>query len=1042
MHTKSMILATILSLAILTPGFSVEAGAAANDEAIRTVLDRLEWRNIGPAIMSGRIDDFAVVESNPHIAYVGTASSGIWKTSNNGVTWKPMFDDEPLSSIGDLAVAPSDPSILYAGTGEPANRQSSSWGNGVYKSTDGGDTWHHMGLDDTLHIGRVRIHPTNPDIVYVAAIGHLWGPNPERGLYKTTDGGKTWTNTLFIDENTGFIDLAMDPESPDTLYAAAYQRRRRAFGFAGSGPGSGLYKTTDGGENWTRLTDGLPPGDNGRIGIDIYRKDPRIVYAIVQNEEGGIFRSEDKGVSWTKMSDTNPRPMYYSQIRIDPLNDQRIWVLGSRMYYSEDGGKNFTTERVTRIHGDHHALWINPSDSNHMLLGSDGGIHYSYDRGLTWDFVNTFAIGQFYEVGYDMETPYNIYGGLQDNGSWGGPSRTLYEQGITNEDWFRVGGGDGFYTQVDPTDPTTIYVESQNGNLRRLSLKTTETKTIRPNPPGGESRYRFDWNSPILISPHDPRTIYYGGNHLFKSTDRGDVWTKSPDLTRNMDRDEMPIMGVMVTDETLSRHDGISTFGQIISITESPLRQGVVYAGTDDGNLQVTRDGGDTWTNVSGKLTGVPDGTYVSRVAASHHADGRVYATLDGHRNDDYGVYALVSEDYGNSWKSIAGGLPAGHTLNVIREHHRSENLLFAGGEFGVYVSFDRGGEWHELRGNFPRVPVDDIAIHPRENDLILGTHGRAIWVLDDMAPLESISASLLESELHVFPVREATAYRMYRHKANTGHKMFVAPNPPEGALVHYYLSEEPAEDEELRIEILADGKVIRTLEGPHARGLNRTNWDLRHEPPVPATGQGGFGGPPPGPRALPGSYTVRVSLGDQSRVQTVRVQDDPRIQISAADRKAHFDTLMRLSSLISTMDEAHKVAEALKEQLTSLDKSLEQLPEKQEAVAEVLKTTSEKVGESEKMLSRNEGRQGFGGGGSRPLFQRMTRLFRALDGYTEAPSQDSLERVEYCAGELNERIAEFNQVLDVDVAGLNEVIAANQIPRIFTAKRVSPTSP
>ena len=405
MHTKSMILATILSLAILTPGFSVEAGAAANDEAIRTVLDRLEWRNIGPAIMSGRIDDFAVVESNPHIAYVGTASSGIWKTSNNGVTWKPMFDDEPLSSIGDLAVAPSDPSILYAGTGEPANRQSSSWGNGVYKSTDGGDTWHHMGLDDTLHIGRVRIHPTNPDIVYVAAIGHLWGPNPERGLYKTTDGGKTWTNTLFIDENTGFIDLAMDPESPDTLYAAAYQRRRRAFGFAGSGPESGLYKTTDGGENWTRLTDGLPPGDNGRIGIDIYRKDPRIVYAIVQNEEGGIFRSEDKGVSWTKMSDTNPRPMYYSQIRIDPLNDQRIWVLGSRMYYSEDGGKNFTTERVTRIHGDHHALWINPSDSNHMLLGSDGGIHYSYDRGLTWDFVNTFAIGQFYEVGYDMRRP-------------------------------------------------------------------------------------------------------------------------------------------------------------------------------------------------------------------------------------------------------------------------------------------------------------------------------------------------------------------------------------------------------------------------------------------------------------------------------------------------------------------------------------------------------------------------------------------------------------------------------------------------------------
>ena len=780
----------ILTLLALTASGSTAFG----DDAVDSVLDNLEWRNIGPAIMGGRINDFALVESNPHVAFVATASSGIWKTTNNGITWEPVFDDQPVSSIGDIAIAPSDPSIVWAGTGEPANRQSSSWGDGVYKSMDGGATWTNMGLEDTHHIGRVHIHATNPDIVYVAALGHLWGPNEQRGVFKTTDGGKTWTNTKFISENTGFVDLAMDPESPDTLYAAAYQRRRRAFGFNGGGPEAGLYKTTDGGTTWTKLTAGLPEGDTGRIGIDIYRKDPRIVYAIIQNAEGGIFRSEDKGETWKKMSDTNPRPMYYSQIRIDPLNDQRIWVLGARMYNSDDGGKTFVTDRVTRIHGDHHALWINPRDSNHVLLGSDGGIHYSYDRGLTWDFVNSLALGQFYEVGYDMETPYNIYGGLQDNGSWGGPVRTRHRQGISNADWFRVGGGDGFYTQIDPNDATTIYVESQNGNLRRLDLSSLETKAIRPEPDEGETRYRFDWNSPVVISPHDSKTIYYGGNRLFKSSNRGDEWIRTIDLTKNHDRDEMPIMGVMLNDDTLSRNDGISTYGQIITISESPLVQGLLYVGTDDGNIQVSRDGGESWNNVTANLPGAPEKTYVTRVVSSQHAEGRVHATLDGHRNDDFATYAFASDDYGETWRRITTGIPEGHTLNVIREHPDNGALLFAGGERGAYVSFDSGGVWHEMRGSFPRVPVDDIAIHPRDNDLILGTHGRSIWVLDDMKPLENLSDAVLGLKLHVFPVRDAINYRSFRYRGNTGHKMFLAENPPPGALVHYYLSEPEAE--------------------------------------------------------------------------------------------------------------------------------------------------------------------------------------------------------------------------------------------------------
>jgi photosystem II stability/assembly factor-like uncharacterized protein len=481
---------------LFTGAKSVEKKTAAS--ASLPVLNGIDLRNIGPANMGGRIDDFAVVESDPHTIYVGTASGGVWKTINNGVSWEPIFDDQETSTIGDVTVAPSNPDIVWVGTGEANNRQSSSWGNGVYKSADGGKTWKNMGLKATHHIGRIVIHPSNPDIVYVAAGGHLWGPNKERGLYKTEDGGKTWVNTKFINEDTGFIDVALDSGSPDTLYAAAYQRRRRGWGFCGGGPHSGLYKTTDGGENWTKLYKGLPSGDTGRIGIDIYRKDPSIVYVTYENKKGGVFRSEDKGFTWKKMSPTNPRPMYYSKIRIDPNNDQRIWVLGASMYFSDDGGKKFSTDLVRSPHGDYHAMWINPQDSDHIILGSDGGIYFSYDRGENWDFVNTIPLAQFYEIGYDMQDPYWVYGGLQDNGSWGGPSATLNRLGVTNDSWIKIGGGDGFYTQVDPTDPNKIYAESQTGNLFRIDRVTGERVSLSPRPKDDKEEYRFNWNCPIL----------------------------------------------------------------------------------------------------------------------------------------------------------------------------------------------------------------------------------------------------------------------------------------------------------------------------------------------------------------------------------------------------------------------------------------------------------------------------------------------------------------------------------------------------------------
>ena len=997
-------------------------------QSVEDFVNQLEWRNIGPANMGGRINDFAVVEADPNIVFAATASAGVWRTTNNGVTWEPVFDEQPVSSIGDIAVAPSDPSIVWVGSGESNNRQSSSWGNGVYKSTDGGDSWTNVGLEDTLHIGRIVIHPTNPEVVYVAATGHLWGPNDDRGLYKTTDGGQTWTNTLFIDRDTGMTDVAMDPVSPGTLYAASYQRRRTAFGFSGGGPGSGIYKTTNGGESWRRLTDGLPDGITGRVGLDIYRSDPRIVYAVVQNANGGMFRSDDRGESWTRMSDTNPRPMYYSQIRIDPLNDQRIWAAGARMVYSQDGGKTFVDDWVQTIHGDFHALWINPADSNHMLAGSDGGVHYSYDRGRTWDFVNTMALGQFYEIGYDMETPYNIYGGLQDNGSWGGPVRTLYRRGITNEDWFRVGGGDGFYTQVDPNDPTTVYVESQNGNVSRLDLETSERKSIRPEPEDESERYRFDWNSPILISPHNSQTIYYGGNRLFKSTDRGDTWTTTDDLSKDQDRDEMPIMGVEVTDDTPSRHDGISTFGQIISISESPRREGVLYVGTDDGNVQVSQDGGTSWQEVAGLIPDLPEGTYVSRVQASYHADTRVYATMDGHRSDDYSVYVYVSEDSGDSWRSLASNIPDGHTMNVIREHPRNENLLVLGGEFGAYITINRGEEWHQIKGAVPTVPVDDIAIHSRDNDLILGTHGRSIWVLDDMTPLEKLSEGVLASDLHLFDVRDAVGYRINNHKGNTGHKMFIAPNPPEGALIHYFLNDEVDGEDAVEVTIQnGAGEVIRTFDGPGSVGLNRVNWDLRHEPPVPLTGQGGFGGPPPGPRALPGTYGVQVTVGGRQATTSVKVSDDPRINVSAADRRSQQDAMLRLGNLIARLTEAHQTAESLQTQLGSLAESLEDA-EVPASVTSLVESVSERVDGLERELARGGG---FGGARPRPLYARMTRIYGNLNSYTEGPSALQLERIELYGQELNRLVEELDQLIANEIANLNIAVEQNGIRRI-----------
>ena len=809
---------TLLLLAVLGAAAAAPTHATAQT-ALETAISHLEYRGIGPALMGGRIADLAVVESKPQVFYVGTGTGGVWKTVNHGTSWTPLFDDQPTSSIGDVTLDQSNPNLVWVGTGEPQNRQSSGWGNGVYKSTDAGNTWRHMGLEGTNHVGRILIHPRNPDVVYVAAVGDLWGPNEERGVFRTQDGGETWDKVLYIDEHTGAIDLAMDPGDPNTIFAAMYQRQRTGWGFNGGGPGSGIYRTFDGGDSWTELSEGLPEGDKGRIGVDVFRQDGNVVYALVEAEprsadqgfgggggggggesQNGLFRSLDRGDSWEKMSGANPRPMYYSQVRIDPSNVDRIYLLGGSLMVSDDGGRTFRNDGAEQIHVDHHALWINPNDPDHLILGSDGGVTATWDGTAHWRMFDNLPLGQFYAIGYDMRDPYYVCGGLQDNDPWCGPSNTRSFHGIRHQDWYETAYGDGFFTIVDPTDSTIVFSESQGGNMNRYDLVTGEKTPMRPitgpRADGDTAKtYRFNWNSPLQLSPHDPATVYLGANYLMRSRDRGMSWEEvgGVDLTKQIDRKELEIMGVPGSEPAMSIHDGTSNYGNITAFAESPLARGLLYVGTDDGNVQVSRDDGATWANVADRIDGLPERTYVSRLEPSAHAEGRVYASFDGHRNGDYAAYAYVSEDYGDSWSRISEGLPDGWSVNVITEHHRAPNLLFVGNEVGLFVSVDRGEGWVQLKNNLPVVPVDDILIHPRDNDLLVGTHGRSFWILADVTPLEHLSAEMLAEAGRVFPPERESIMWVERGDWPFTGATYSAPNPPRGARIRYYLRDAQA---------------------------------------------------------------------------------------------------------------------------------------------------------------------------------------------------------------------------------------------------------
>ncbi len=926
-----LLLATTWSLPAVL--FAQDGDMAVLNQSPNPLLRPFVWRSIGPVGQGGRVDDIAVDPTNPFRYYVGFATGGLWRTTNNGTTFEPIFDEYETHSIGAIGIAPSNTEVIYIGTGESNNRQSSSFGAGVYKSTDGGDSFTYVGLRETQSIARVIVHPGDANTVWIAANGHLFGSNPERGLFKTTDGGRTWSHVLRIDDNTGATDLIVDPSNPDKLLAATYQRRRTGCCFVGGGSGSGIWMSTDGGENWARLEgNGLPNGTMGRIALATTRADPNVIYAQIEvaadkerplsaddraawqalaqddnlqpdHQWHGIWRSTDGGMSWRFRSNENGRPMYFSQIRVSPEDADLVYTVDQQVAKSRDGGETWETLDGFG-HVDQHAVWINPNNHDHMMIGNDGSIDVTYDQGETWESPRLWAVGQSYHVSVNMERPYRVCTGLQDNGAWCGPS-SVRSGKILPQDWFRAGGGDGFYTQQDPTDPNIIYTESQGGNMNRYDLSTGEQQSIRPQGPNGSggsgggfgrggrvnivpqppvgTQIRLNWNTPFVLSPHNPSTIYAGANRFFISRDRGDNWTMSADLSKNVDRDRVEVMGVgndvprcrqldRGIDCNLSRNDGVSQWSTGVSVAESPVLPGVLWLGTDDGNINVSRDGGATWTEVSNNLPGGTTEFYVSRIEASHFDAATAYVSIDGHRDDDVRPYVYLTRDHGETWESISSNLPEFGNVRTVRQDPRHEDILYAGTEFGFFISGDEGQEWHRFMNGLPVVRIDDVLVHPRDNDLVLATHGRSIYVMDDITALQATTDETIRQDVHLHEPRESVRWRNdhVQSRSVTGDKNWQGENAPAGTAIQYWLSEAARGDVSITIANALTGQVFRTMEGTGLAGLNRVQWNQRGNP-LQGRGRGGS----ERPRAQPGVYNVTLSVNGEEYTTSLRVLED-----------------------------------------------------------------------------------------------------------------------------------------------------------------------
>lgn len=1040
-----------------------------------SVFSGLRFRNIGPAVTSGRVIAFAVDPTDRGKYYAAVASGGVWKTVNAGTTWTSVFDNEGSFSIGAIALDPKNPSTVWVGTGERNSQRSVGYGDGVYRSDDGGRSWRNVGLKTSEHIGRIAIDPRDSNVVFVAAQGPLWSSGGERGLYKTTDGGRTWKAVIPGTENTGATDVVIDPSNPDTMYAATWQRRRHFYTLINGGPESAIYKSVDGGNTWTRLRSGLPPGDLGRIGLAISPAKTDVIYATVEasGQLSGIFRSNDRGATWERMSSQIAQGMYYGQIVPDPKDVDRIYIPNVQNQVSDDGGRTQRNLGERLKHVDNHAIWIDPNNTDYILNGNDGGIYESFDRGANWHFMTNLPVAQMYDIAVDTEIPfYNVCGGTQDNNSFCGPVKTRNTAGILSAEWFITNGGDGFQSRIDPTDPNTIYAESQNGGLIRFDKRTGERVSIAPIEGKDVESQRYNWDSPIIISPHSNTRLYFAGHKLFKSDNRGDDWKAiSGDLSRGIDRNTLPVMGKVWGPDAIAKHQSTALYGNASALSESPKKTGLIYVGMDDGLIQITENDGASWRKVE-KIDGVPENSYVQRILASQHDTNTVYALFNNHQNGDFKPYAVKSTDAGRTWRSINANLPVRGSTYSIAEDHVNPNLLFLGTEFAAYFSVDGGAKWIQFRG-LPTIAVRDIAIQKTENDLLLATFGRGIYVLDDYSLLRQVTRAMVDQGSHLFPVKDALMYvRSNANFAGTqGASFYTAPNPAYGATFNYFLKESPktlrqkrqeAERDaerrkqpfkypsiaELRTEAEEeppallftitdqDGKIVRRLTAPAGQGVQRIVWDMRFTPPEisapPAGGQGGPGGGgggggqggpggfgQQGPLVMPGKYTVSMAMRVNGVVTTLpgsqsfNVAVEGRENMSDADRTALAEFQRKVSALQRSVGGASDVATAAKTRIGLLKRAAHEAPVENKRLLEQAEAFDNEI---DALINTLRGGRANTDIPPPSINQRVNNIAGTIRLSTVKPTQTQINNLELSTAEFAPVLARLRTLIETDL--------------------------
>jgi photosystem II stability/assembly factor-like uncharacterized protein len=1066
----------IYCFALSASAQSKDSGKETSDPTSKLTYDGLKLRSIGPAITSGRISSIAVHPTNQHTWYVAAASGGVWKTVNAGISWSPIFEGEASYSIGCIMIDPANPHTIWVGTGENNSQRSVGYGDGVYRSDDGGKSWKNVGLKTSEHIARIVIDPRNSNVVYVAAQGPLWAAGGERGLYKTTDGGKTWTQSLKISENTGVSDIVYDARNPDILYVSAYQRRRHAWTLINGGPESTIYKSTDAGATWNKIENGLPSGQMGRIGLAISPQNPDVLYATVEaaNKKGGIFRSQDRGATWEKRNPFDVTAMYYATIYADPKDFDRIYVMNFNIMVSDDGGTTLKALGSKAKHVDNHCMWLDPQNPHHYLVGCDGGLYETFDKGAVWRHTTNLPIIQFYRVSVDNAAPfYNVYGGTQDNYSLGGPSRTVSASGPNNYDWFVTQGGDGFKSQIDPENPNIVYAQYQHGGLTRYDKKSGENLGIKPIEGKGEEPLRWNWDAPLIISPHSASRLYFAANKLFRSDDRGNTWKLvSPDLSRRLDRDKLPVMGKIQAADAVAKHASTALYGNISALSESPKKEGFIVVGTDDGLVQITDNGGKNWRKIE-PVGGTPDKAYVSAVFCSQHDANTVFVAYDNHKNGDFKPYLFKSTDAGKTWTAIKGNLPENGMVLAIAEDHIAANLLFVGTEFGAFASINGGAAWKQLKGNFPTIPVRDLAIQKRENDLALASFGRGFYILDDYTPLRALAQGKFDAskEASVFAVKDALCYVEStpfgdRGKGFLGETFYIAENAPFGAVFTVYVKDAlktkkqvradaekagstkyPTSDE-IRAEeeeeapayfatvTDAQGNVIRRLNMSNSAGLQRITWNLRFADQSPIaqhqTEEAEYGGA----RVLPGEYKVFIS----KRINGVTTQLTEPVSFNvvplnnttlpAADRKALVAFQQKVANLQRAVAGALDAANSTKSRLASIKKALGEtmsqdamrLRDEATQLENRLNTALRALRGDQILAARNEG--------TPPSIQeRLQNIIYEQYSSTSAPPQTHLDSYTVAAQEFEQELAKLKTLVETDLPRIEKAMEAAQAP-------------